>query len=78
MPQQVLDGVKGQLLTELREQIAMETLQCRPIQGIDLPIKQGSQSAILQIEEIENRPMEVISQQGLLEMLLPGEIRPAA
>jgi hypothetical protein len=78
VPQQVLDGVKGQLLTELREQIAMETLQCRPIQGIDLPIKQCSQSAILQIEEIENRPMEVISQQGLLEMLLPGEIRPAA
>ena len=51
----MLEGVKGQLLAELREQVAMETLQCRPIQGIDLPIKQSQASQILQVEEIEGR-----------------------
>ena len=69
--------LKNALQTEVSNAMLAQKLQCRPIEGHDIPLAQLQQdiqgsSALLEVEVIEKIENEISDSEQLLSMLLPN------
>ena len=76
-------ALKRALVTEVSQAFLAQKLQCRPIEGHDLPLgelqrqqlarqrEEGVSAEVIDIENIEEIPCEIQQADDILSMLLP-------